>query len=78
MSPWLFVWLLVGVFTAVAFGAACWALVVRPAIMLGRTAQRLQDEMAPLAADIAREAERAGDRAQRFQTPKPGRGRSRR
>ncbi len=48
MEPWLVVWLIVGLGTTAALLAVLISL-VRQAILLGRTAARMQEELGPLA-----------------------------
>jgi hypothetical protein len=62
MKPWLVVWLVVGLATTVAL-AVMLAFLVRQVILLGRTAGRLQDELSPLADDVAAASARAADTA---------------
>lgn len=65
MSSPALVWLVVGLVTAVAVMAMLIAL-VRHVIVLGRAARRFQDEVGPLARDIASEGDRAAGRSQRL------------
>lgn len=58
------VWIAVGLTTTVAIIAVLIAL-VRHALLLGRTLQRFQEEVQPIAHEIAAEAERASSRGSR-------------
>lgn len=71
MSTWLVVWLVVGLVTLVAVAAFA-IFLVRHVLILGRTAGRMQDELAPLAQEISRESARAGDRAANLRMPSKG------
>ena len=63
---WIFAWLMATLVTLVVF-AAFLAAFVSSIIQIGRAAQRFQDDVGTLAADISRGAARAGDRAARSQ-----------
>lgn len=71
MSTWIVVWLLIAAVTTVAVIAFLVAL-GRHALILGRTAARAQEEVAPLADEIAREGTRAAERVQNLKVPRPG------
>ena len=62
MRPWLVVWLVVGLATTVAL-VVMLAFLVWQAILLGRTAGRLQEELTPLADEVAAASARAADAA---------------
>jgi hypothetical protein len=62
MEPWLVVWLVVGLFTTAALLVMV-AFLVRHAILLGRTAGRLQEELSPVAEELAAASARAADAA---------------
>ena len=68
MSPWLLVWYLIAVVTAVAVLVFAIAL-VREALLLGRTARRFQEEAQPIVDDVSRAASRASDRAGSLSPP---------
>jgi hypothetical protein len=62
MDPWLVVWLVVGLLTTVAL-LAMLGFLVRHVILLGRTAGRMQDELLPIADEVAAASARAADAA---------------
>jgi hypothetical protein len=62
MRPWLVVWLVVGLSTTVAL-LVMLGFLVRHVILLGRTAGRLQEELQPIADDLAAASARAADTA---------------
>jgi uncharacterized membrane protein (DUF106 family) len=62
MAPWLVVWFVVGIVSTTAILAFLIAL-MRHLLVLGRTMKRLQDELQPIADDVAREGQRAGAHA---------------
>lgn len=62
MEPWLVVWLIVGLGTTAALLAVLISL-VRQAILLGRTAARMQEELGPLAGEVAAASARTADAA---------------
>ncbi len=61
MSTWLLVWFVVGIVTTVAMVGFLVAL-ARHALLLGRTARRMQEEVAPLTQQITADVDRAGRR----------------
>jgi hypothetical protein len=65
---WVFLWLLLGIVTTLVFLVFAIS-VARHAVIIGRTARRFQDEVAPLAGDVSREGSRAADRAQGLHLP---------
>ena len=67
MSGPAIVWLIVGLLTTVAVSALLVAL-VRHVFVLARALGRFQQEVGPIAQDIASEGERAATRSQRVGT----------
>ena len=68
MRVWILVWLLATLATLVVIGVFL-AATVSSMLQVGRAAQRFQDEVAPLAADISRGTARAGDRSASLREP---------
>ena len=68
MSPWLLVWYLITAVTTLAVLAFVIAL-VREALLLGRTARRLQEEAQPIVDELSRQGARAADRASSLSPP---------
>jgi hypothetical protein len=64
------VWLIVGLITTVAVSAMLIAL-VRHVIVLARALGRFQQEVSPIAQDIASAADRAATRAERVNAERP-------
>jgi hypothetical protein len=62
MEAWLVVWLVVGLLTTAAL-LVMLGFLVRHVILLGRTAGRLQDELQPIADELAAASARAADAA---------------
>ena len=62
MRVWILAWLLATLVTIVVLGAFL-ASMVSSMLQVGRAAQRFQDEVGGLAADISRGAARAGGHA---------------
>jgi len=58
MGPWLVVWLVVGIVSTVAV-LACLIGLLRHMLLLGRTVRQLQEEVQPIAEDVARGGQRA-------------------
>jgi hypothetical protein len=58
MGPWLVVWFVVGIVSTVAV-LACLIGLLRHMLILGRTVKQLQEEVQPIADDLARERQRA-------------------
>ncbi|MDP9329584.1 MAG: hypothetical protein M3P11_02920 [Actinomycetota bacterium] len=69
MSSWILAWLLVAILSTVAVIAVLVAL-VRHALSVGRAVRRFNDEVGPLADEIATNAARASDRAGGFEIPR--------
>jgi heme exporter protein D len=67
MEPWLAVWLIVTITTAVALVVVL-ASLVRQVVLLGRTASRLQRELTPIADEVAAGSARAADTAATLST----------
>ena len=68
MNPWILVWLIVAIVTTsalIAFGIA----LGRHALILGRTVKRFQDEVQPVAEEIAEGSNRASAKAASMQVP---------
>ncbi len=65
MGTWLLVWFVIGIVSTVAVLAFLIAL-IRHMVVLGRTARRMQDELAPIAQEIAAQGDRASERASRL------------
>ena len=58
MSPWLVVWFVVAIVSTVAV-LACLIGLLRHMLILGRTVKQLQEEVQPIAEDLAKERQRA-------------------
>jgi hypothetical protein len=65
VGTWILVWFVIGILTTVAVIAFLIAL-IRHLLVLGRTARRMQDEVAPIVQEISAQGTRAGDRAARL------------
>ena len=65
METWLVVWLVVGLVTTGALLVMLWFL-VRQVILLGRTAGRMQEELQPIADEVAAASAKAADTASRL------------
>lgn len=65
MGTWILVWFVIGIITTIAVLAFLIAL-IRHLLVLGRTARRMQDEMAPIVQEISSQGARASDRASRL------------
>ena len=58
MAPWLVVWFVVGIVSTAAI-LACLIGLVRHVLVLGRTVKQMQEELQPIANDLAAEQQRA-------------------
>jgi hypothetical protein len=58
MASWLVVWFVVGIVSTAAV-LACLAGLVRHVLILGRTVKRMQEEVRPIADDLAKERQRS-------------------
>jgi hypothetical protein len=65
MEPWLVVWLAVGLVTTAAL-LVMLGFLVRHVILLGRTAAKMQEELQPIADEVAAGSARAADAAARL------------
>ncbi|HEX9300477.1 MAG TPA: hypothetical protein VF968_10155 [Actinomycetota bacterium] len=65
MSTWLVVWIVLGAVSTLALAALVVAL-GRHVLLLGRTARRFQEEIGPVAEEVAREGARASEHAERL------------
>jgi hypothetical protein len=68
MSAWLVVWLVIGVVSTTAL-VACVAFLVFHAILLTRTVRRVQEDLRPIADEIAEGTSAIGDRAASLRPP---------
>lgn len=68
MSTWLLVWLVILLVGTIAI-VVVFAGLVRHVLVIGRAAQRLQDEARPLADDIARTTAAQSVKAQGMRIP---------
>jgi hypothetical protein len=62
VEPWLVVWLIVAITTALALVVVV-ASLVRQVVLLGRTASRLQQELSPITDEVAAASARAAEAA---------------
>lgn len=62
MGTWLIVWFVIGIVSTLAV-LACLAALIRHLMVLGRTARRMQEEIAPIVREISQGTGRAGARA---------------
>ena len=74
MSTWLVAWFVIGVVTTAAMIALFIAL-GRHALVLGRTAKRMQEEVQPIADDISRLTARQQAKMGELRAKTPARGR---
>jgi hypothetical protein len=74
VSTWLIWWFVLALVTTLVLAVIVVGL-VRHAMVLGRAAQRFQDEVGPLGDEISGEADRASAHAARLRPPGLGRGR---
>jgi hypothetical protein len=65
MSTWLVVWIALGAVSTLVVLAFVLAL-GRHVLILGRTARRFQEEVGPVADEVARERARASEHADRL------------
>ena len=65
MGTWLIVWFVIGIVSTIAVLAFLTAL-IRHLLLLGRTARRMQEELAPIVHEISDKGERASERASRL------------
>jgi hypothetical protein len=75
VNPWILVWLIVSIVTTtalIAFGIA----LGRHALILGRSVRRFQEEVQPVAEEIASGSSRAAEKAASLQPPTQGPGRA--
>ena len=68
MTDWLTWWFILGGAVAVVLLAFLIAL-IRQVFLLGRTARRMQEELAPITRDISSQAARASSRAGSLKPP---------
>jgi ubiquinone biosynthesis protein UbiJ len=68
VTDWLTWWFILGGAVAVVFVAFLIAL-IRQVFLLGRTARRMQEELAPITGDISSQVARAGSRAGSLKAP---------
>lgn len=71
MNTWLLVWFVIAIVTTVAMVAFIVAL-VRHVFLLGRTARRMQEEIAPIAQEITTGVDRASRKTSAMQPPSFG------
>jgi hypothetical protein len=65
---WVFVWLLLA--TVAASVVVVFAISLgRHVLIVGRTARRFQEEIGPLAAEVAEDGSRTSDRSRRLRLP---------
>ena len=60
MASWIVVWFVTGIVSTIAI-LACLAGLVRHLLILGRSVKQLQEEIQPIADDMAREGQRAAE-----------------
>jgi hypothetical protein len=65
VGTWLVVWFVIGIVSTIAVLAFLIAL-IRHLLVLGRTARRMQDELAPIVREISDDGVRASDRVSRL------------
>jgi hypothetical protein len=65
VGTWLIVWFVIGIVSTLAV-LACLAALIRHLMVLGRTARRMQEELAPVVREISHGGSRAGARASEF------------
>jgi hypothetical protein len=62
VGTWLVVWFVIGIVSTLAV-LACLAALMRHLMVLGRTARRMQEELAPVVREISEDGGRASARA---------------
>ena len=65
VGTWLIIWFVIGITSTIAVLAFLTAL-IRHLLVLGRTAQRMRDELSPVVREISDEGGRASARASRL------------
>ena len=60
MASWIVVWLVIGIVSTAAI-LACLAGLLRHLLILGRSVRQLQEEIQPIADDVAREGHKASE-----------------
>ena len=60
LAPWLVTWFVVAIVSTVAV-IACLIGLLRHLLVLGRTVKQMQEEMRPIAEELARERQRASE-----------------
>jgi hypothetical protein len=65
VGTWLIIWFVIGIISTIAVLAFLMAL-IRHLLVLGRTAQRMRDELSPVVREISDEGGRASARASRL------------
>ena len=65
VGTWLIIWFVIGIVSTIAVLAFLTAL-IRHLMVLGRTARRMQDELAPISQEISEQGTRASNRASRL------------
>ena len=71
MTTWILVWFLIGIIGTVAL-IACSVFIAWHGTLLARTAQRMTDEVRPLADDISRASDRQSRRLEELRTKAEG------
>ena len=62
MASWIVVWLVIGIVSTAAI-LACLAGLLRHLLILWRSVKQLQEEIQPIADDVAREGHKASEHA---------------
>jgi hypothetical protein len=68
VNTWIAFWFVIATVTTMAL-LACAVALVRHVILLGRTARQAQDELQPIADELARQGRRASMRAASLEVP---------
>ena len=71
MNTWLLVWLVVAIVTTLVIVAFVVAM-IRHVLLLGRTARRMQEEIAPIAQEITTGVDQASRKTSAMQPPSFG------